>query len=259
MYMYMKLEFLATYMYVHIYHIIFVDYTFSFPCRYFYWVIEGSLVKLNYSRVIGAGETTNLTPFQLTIDSATSFTLDLADSQYYYISEGRTTVRRGLGDNLISESGAYGVIPTLRTSFGERVVLTLTAAPDMVFFRDAGADAGSFGDFSFMNDMVSDAIVLRSSYQPLPGKQNPFHILCRKYSLRSRHLVTLFCSCMAGLCIISVHFIPSSHTHSTLLTHLSSPIPVPPGPVTNIRVLAETDTATISWDATEFISSILGK
>ncbi len=154
---------------------IFIDYTFSFPCRYFYWVIEGSLVKLNYSRVIGAGETTNLTPFQLTIDSATSFTLDLADSQYYYISEGRTTVRRGLGDNFISESAAFGVIPTLRTSFGERVVLTLTASPDMVFFRDASD--GAFGDHSFTGDMVSDAIVLRSSYQPLPGKKNPFSII----------------------------------------------------------------------------------
>ena len=102
---------------------------FSFPCSYFYWVIEGSLLKLNYSEVINAGKMTNLTPFQFTIDSATSFTLDLTDSQYYYMSDERTTVRRGLGDNFISESGALGVVPTLRTSFGERVVLTLTAAP----------------------------------------------------------------------------------------------------------------------------------
>ena len=129
--------------------------------------------------MITADETTNLAPFQFMIASATSFALDLADSQYYYISDGKTTVRRGLGDNFISESAEpFIVIPTLRTSFGERVVLTLTAAPDSIFFRDAST--GSFGDFSFSNDVVSEAIVLRSSFQPLPGKENPFHVLYRK-------------------------------------------------------------------------------
>ena len=166
--MYMKL---VTYIHTIIHYINYDVRRFHnfFPCSYFYWVIEGSLVKLNYSEVISADETTNLTPFQVTIDSATSFTLDLADLQYYYMSDERTTVRRGLGDNFISESGALGVVPTLRTSFGERVVLTLTSSPEFIFFRSAGT--GSFGDFSFSNYMVLDAIVLQSSYQPLPGKE----------------------------------------------------------------------------------------
>ena len=141
--------------------------------RYFYWVIRNvHLVQVNLSVVETAVPSTDLTASARVIFSGSlisSFTLDLADSQYYYFATGsRQFVQNGLGGNQLGISIAFNILPTLKTSFGKRAVLTSDAFNNFLIIREASTDTFSQGDNDLMAS-ISDARMFRSSYQPLPG------------------------------------------------------------------------------------------
>ena len=139
--------------------------------RYFYWVIRNvRLVQVNLSVVETAVSSTDLTTSGRVIFSGSlisSFTLDLADSQYYYLATGsRELVQNGLGGNQLGISIAFGMIlPTLKTSFGKRAVFAFN---NFLVIREASTNTFSQGDHD-LNAAISDARMFRSSYQPLPG------------------------------------------------------------------------------------------
>ena len=138
--------------------------------RYFYWVIRNvHLVQVNLSVVETAVSNTDLTTSGRVIFSGSlisSFTLDLSDSQYYYLAtDSRQLVQNGLGGNQLGISLSFNIVPTLKTSFGNRTVFTFE---NFLPVREASTVTFSHGDNDLMAT-ISDARMFRSSYQPLPG------------------------------------------------------------------------------------------
>ena len=141
--------------------------------RYFYWVIRNDhLVQVNLSVVETAVPSTDLSTYGRVIfsgDLISSFTLDLADSQYYYLAnDGSRLVQNGLGGNQLGISTMFGALPILKTSFGKRAVFTSDTFKTFLPVREASTVTFSQGDNDLMA-AISDARMFRSSYQPLPG------------------------------------------------------------------------------------------
>ena len=143
--------------------------------RYFYWVIRNvHLVQVNLSVVETAVPSTDLTTSGRVMFSGnqiSSFTLDLADSQYYYLAtDSSRFVQNGLGGNQLGISAPFDTLPTLKTSFGKRVVFTSDTFKTFLPVRKAAPNDMGFsqGDNN-LNAAISDARMFRSSYQPLPG------------------------------------------------------------------------------------------
>ena len=124
---------------------------------------------MNLSVVETAVPNTDLSTYGRVIFSGnqiSSFTLDLADSQYYYVAtDDKKIIQNGLGGNQLGISIAFALVPTLKTSFGKRAVF---AFKNFLPVREASTDTFSQGDNDLMAT-ISDARMFRSSYQPLPG------------------------------------------------------------------------------------------
>ena len=128
--------------------------------RYFYWVIRNvHLVQVNLSVVETAVSNTDLTASGRVIFSGSqisSFTLDLADSQYYYFATDSRFVQNGLRGNQLGISTDFNILPTLKTSFGKRAVFTSDAFNNFLIIREASTDTFSQGDNNLMTT-ISDA------------------------------------------------------------------------------------------------------
>ncbi len=124
---------------------------------------------MNYSSVIEATTDTDFTSLYTVIASGmelTSFTLDLADSQFFYLrTDLGFMLRKDLSNNTLNEpSNPVGISLTLKTSFSTNVV---TISESFIVIRDENFISGPQLN---LGDPIHDARFFRSSYQPLPGE-----------------------------------------------------------------------------------------
>ena len=133
-----------------------------------------SIVHIQYSFLVEADSTTHLPSLYTRIvngSDVNTFTLDLADSQYYYfanvVSGSYLMIRNGLGNNELEVTVAFPTLPNnipplLKTSFGLQAVFTFQ---NLLVFRGDAAHNEPLGSD------VADARMFRSSFQPLPGNR----------------------------------------------------------------------------------------
>ncbi len=124
---------------------------------------------MNYSSVIEATTDTDFTSLYTVIASGTeltSFTLDLADSQFFYLhTDSGFMIQKDLSNNTLNDpTNPVADVLTLKTSFSTNVV---TISGSFIVIRDQNFISGPQPD---LGDPIHDARFFRSSYQPLPGE-----------------------------------------------------------------------------------------
>ncbi len=118
---------------------------------------------MNYSSVIEATTDTDFTSLYTELASGTelsSFTLDLADSQFFYLrTDSGFMIRKDLSNNTLNDPSNTAVnVLTLKTSFSTIVV---TIADSFIVIRDQNFISGPQPN---LGDPIHDARFFRSSY-----------------------------------------------------------------------------------------------
>ena len=147
------------------------------------------MAQADLSTVENAASSINLTSTANLFNASNvgSFTLDLADSQFFYGANNLLSLQLLNGENPINSGSLTTSYIRSMTSFGRVGFVVIIFSGDQWFLaiRNLTSSNSTFniGAITFMTNQLYDVRMFRKSFQPLPGKDHIKHNQCILYVL----------------------------------------------------------------------------